>query len=102
MAAKGTARRRQETAAQIAARGVSEIFAGIAQKPDTLFQGSVFCADLARVFEETQKAVERQEAATFGPPADGPDDAAYVEAVARETGYLVGLHVGLHLRRGGA
>lgn len=95
MAKNTTARKpKDETAAQIAARGVAELFEGIILRPDS-FPDAISSTSLEPILEAVSNAVEREHG-----DMDRLEDAGHAEYIGRETGYLVGLHVGLHLRRG--
>lgn len=87
---------KKKTAARLAEDLVREHFSVMVTSLDGL--GSDW-EDADGLFAEVGNALEREWVALHGPIKDG--DGMTHRMLQRECGYLVGVQVGLHLRRGG-
>lgn len=100
-ALKVTKTKPTQSAAELAAAIVQDHFDWMLTTPQVFTQGSVYETRLTeRAFDEVKAVVLREYIDDHGTPEPGDD--LVDEFCAQEAGYLIGVQVGLRLRRAGA
>lgn len=89
------ARKAPLSATQLAENAVRDMFAAFTETTLTFCPGSSLQPDLSEAFENVERAVETEERRHDA----GDDDESLALHCAREAGYLIGVQVGLKLRR---
>jgi hypothetical protein len=85
----------QRAPSALAARVVGEWFESVLATREVFTVGSIHSRLTETAFEQVQDAVERAHIAAHGPVSDEAEH----EMIAMEAGYLLGVQVGLRLRR---
>ena len=88
---------KQRDPRQMAVEAVQKWHGSLIDGPEAHYSGSVYQVTLDQAFDDVTDALEAEHVADHGPIT--PDQDAVREMLGRSAGYLIGVQVGLRLRR---